>query len=209
MKELTGIVINPTKRRNRKKRKSTKKVARKRTIRAGRKSPIQIVIRNPAKDHQALLELAAGTTAGLAAGKLLDNYVFSKIHLPIPAGISAGDIATLAGGLFLLKQNRQKEFATGMVAGAGAKILLNVIDSFVFRGRGVIGLHGEELGEDGYYFEDDNGQLWYVDEEGNAHPVDESELPEGNEVSGECPDCPLGNEEEAYQLGTEEPFYQL
>ncbi|WP_456484775.1 hypothetical protein [Desulfurobacterium sp.] len=203
MKELTGIIINPTKRKRRKAKKSIKTTVRKRRKISNRRNPLQILIRNPAKDHQALLELAAGTTAGLAAGKLLDHYVFSKVNLPIPAGISAGDVATLAGGLFLLKQNKQREFATGVVAGAGAKILLNVLDSFIFHGQGVVGLHGE--GEEGYYFEDDNGQLWYVDAEGNAYPAEE----EASEVNGECTDCTIGSEEEAYQLGTEELFYQL
>jgi F0F1-type ATP synthase assembly protein I len=152
-KELIGMVINPSKgkkkkekkRSSQRKRSSTKKATRRTAIRSRAKGRNIVIIANPAHNQQALLELAAGTAVGLASGKLLDRYVFSKVHLPVPAGISVGDITTLAGGLFLLKKGgKGKEFATGVVAGAGAKIILNLVDSFLFHNKGIVSLHGEE-----------------------------------------------------------------
>jgi hypothetical protein len=142
-RELVGLVINP-------KKNSKKKSRRKRS--EGRKSSVRakagrnvILITNPARDHQALLELSLGAAAGLAGGKLLDRAVLSSIKLPIPAGVSLGDLSMLGVGAFLLKQGgRKKEFATGVVAGAGAKILLNLLDNFLFHNKGVVALHGEE-----------------------------------------------------------------
>jgi len=154
-KELIGMVINPSeksekgkkrtaKRSSRRKRSSSKRDKRT-TVRSRAKGRNIVIIANPARNSQALLELAAGTATGLAAGKLLDRYLFSKVHLPIPAGISVGDVATLTGGLFLLKKGgKGKEFATGVVAGAGAKIILNLIDTFLFHNKGIVSLHGEE-----------------------------------------------------------------
>ena len=145
MKELTGVVINPSKSKKRKRRKpSTRKVETRKSRRVAGNNVI--LITNPAKDKQALLELATGTAVGLAGGKLLDSHVFSKVNLPqLPAGISLGDAVMLGTGLFLIKKGgKGKEFATGMVAGAGAKLVLNLLDSLVFKGNNVVSLHGEE-----------------------------------------------------------------
>ncbi|TCK06360.1 hypothetical protein [Phorcysia thermohydrogeniphila] len=149
-KELIGMVINPSKETKERKRKSSRRSSKgqkstKRTSVSNRgKSRNVVIIANPARDSNALLEISAGAAVGLAGGKLLDNYVFSKIPVPsLP--VSLGDVTTLATGLLLLKKGgRRKEFAMGITAGAGAKIIINLIDRFVFKGRNVISLHGED-----------------------------------------------------------------
>jgi len=178
--ELVGLVINPKKgKKKEKSKKSSTKAKRSSTKRRKRvrrnpsrkvsvtsrgRSKTTLILTNPARDTSALLQLASGTAVGLAGGKLLDEYVFSHVpqvnHLTAPLGVGAGDIAMLTAGLFMLKKNtRHKEFATGVVAGAGAKIALNVLDRFIFQNRGIVSLHGEEPD-------------YYVDEEGNLYSVD-------------------------------------
>jgi len=148
-KELIGMVINPsekTKERKSSRRSSKGQKSTKRTSVSNRgKSRNVVIIANPARDSNALLEISAGAAVGLAGGKLLDNYVFSKIPVPSVPGISLGDVTTLTAGLLLLKKGgKRKEFAMGITAGAGAKIIINLIDRFVFKGRNVISLHGED-----------------------------------------------------------------
>jgi len=178
--ELVGLVINPKKgKKKEKSKKSSTKAKRSSTKRRKRvrrnpsrkvsvtsrgRSKTTLILTNPARDTSALLQLASGTAVGLAGGKLLDEYVFSHVpqvnHLTAPLGVGAGDIAMLTAGLFMLKKNtRHKEFATGVVAGAGAKIALNVLDRFIFQNRGIVSLHGEEPD-------------YYVDEEGNLYSPD-------------------------------------
>ena len=52
-----------------------------------------------------------------------------------------------SGFLLLKKGGKKQELATGIVAGAGAKLPLNLIDKFVFKDKGVLSLHGYP----GYY----------------------------------------------------------
>lgn len=142
MKELTGIVINPSKGRK-KKRGNKKEEKRKRRVRSPRNV---IILTNPSKDQEALLSIAAGAAVGLAGGKLIDRAIGGAVRLPLP--VSLGDSLVLVSGLYLLKGGgKKKEFATGIVAGSGAKLLLNVIDRFVFNNKGVVSLHGSDYVE--------------------------------------------------------------
>jgi len=183
-KELVGVVVNPKKRRkkrsSRKKRRSSAKKVR--TVKIGRKK--LVIISNPAHDQRALLEIAAGAAAGLAGGKLLDRAVFNQLRFHVPFGISLGDVTVLTGGLLMLKKGgRNNEFATGVVAGAGAKIVLNLVDSFLFKNRGVVSLHGEdyvepyELPDELIDNPDNVAELGEMDVEGEL-PGDVEEIPE-------------------------------
>ena len=185
--ELVGLIVNPSKKRKRGKRKhrrrrrvrrnpSTRRIA---ATSRGR-SKTTIVLANPARDTSALLQLAAGTAAGLAGGKILNRVIFD--HAPQVAtltqatGVEVGDVAVLTAGLFMLKKNtKHKEFCTGLVAGAGAKIALNLLDKFVFKGSGTVSLHGED--EDVDYYVDDSGNVYPAgegdEEEVSGVPVDE------------------------------------
>lgn len=141
MKELTGIVINPSK--GRKKKRGEKEEKRKRRVRSPRNV---IILTNPSKDQEALFSIAAGAAVGLAGGKLIDRAIGGAVRLPLP--VSLGDSLVLVSGLYLLKGGgKKKEFATGIVAGAGAKLLLNVVDRFVFNNKGVVSLHGNDYVE--------------------------------------------------------------
>jgi len=179
-KELIGVVVNPRKRKrkrsSRKKRRSSAKKVR--TVKIGRKK--LVIISNPAHDQRALVEIAAGAAVGLAGGKLLDRAVFNQLSFHIPFGVSLGDVTTLTAGLLMLKKGgRNNEFATGVVAGSGAKIILNLIDSFLFRNRGVVGLHGEdyvepyELPDELIDNPDNVAELGEIDVEGELPEVEE------------------------------------
>ena len=144
-RELIGVVVNPRKKRKSKRKTSSRRRSSKRvrTLKLGRKK--LVIISNPSHDQKALIELAMGAATGLAGGKLLDRAIFNQMRFHVPFGISLGDVTVLAGGLFLLKKGgKGNEFATGVVAGAGAKILLNTIDALLFKNRGVVSLHGED-----------------------------------------------------------------
>ena len=177
-KELVGVVVNPKKRRkkrsSRKKRRSSKKV---RTVKIGRKK--LVIISNPAHDQRALLEIAGGAAVGLAGGKLLDRAVFNQLRFRVPFGISLGDVTTLTAGLLMLKKGgRNNEFATGVVAGAGAKIVLNLVDGLLFKNRGVVSLHGEGYVEPYELpgelpLEDNVAELGELDAEGELPEVEE------------------------------------
>lgn len=192
MSELVGLIVNPSKKgkkttsrkkRHRKRRRVRRNPSTRRIAATSRgRSKTTIVLANPARDTSALLQLAAGTAAGLAGGKILNRVIFD--HAPQVAtltqatGVEVGDVAVLATGLFMLKKNtKHKEFCTGLVAGAGAKIALNILDKFVFKGSGTVSLHGEDEDVD-YYDVDDNGNVYPVnegedDEEVSGVPVDE------------------------------------
>jgi len=189
MSELVGLIVNPSKKgkettsqkkghRKRRRRRRVRRNPSTRRITASTRGrgKTTIVLANPARDTTALLQLAAGTAAGLAGGKILNNVIFN--HAPQVAaltqatGVEVGDVAVLTAGLFMLKKNtKHKEFCTGLVAGAGAKIALNLLDKFVFKGSGTVSLHGEDEEVD-----------YYVDDNGNVYPVNEEE--NGEEVSG-------------------------
>jgi len=186
MPELIGLVVNPKKRGKKKRAKARKRKrvrrnpSRKVSVSSRGRSKTTLILTNPAKDTTALLQLAAGTAAGLAGGKLLNNVIFD--HAPQVAaltqatGVEIGDVLVLAGGLVALKKNtRHREFCTGLVAGSAAKIALNLIDKFVFKGKGTVSLHGED--EEVDYVVDDNGNVYAVndrdDEEVSGVPVDE------------------------------------
>jgi hypothetical protein len=172
-KELIGLVVNPKKR----KRSSGKRGSSKKTRRRRRRFGNLVIITNPSKDVNALLEMSLGAAAGLAGGKLLDRALFNQFAIPLPMGISAGDLTMLGVGAFLLKDGgRKKEFATGVVAGAGAKLLLNVIDKTLFKGRNVIALHGED----------------YVEPYPEVDPIEEEPFElEGEPVVEELPEEPV------------------
>ncbi|RUM32961.1 MAG: hypothetical protein DSY42_00120, partial [Aquifex sp.] len=51
------------------------------------------------------------------------------------------------GLMGLKKGTRNKEFFLGLVAGAGARAFLNLIDHFVFKDRGIVSLRAEEEAE--------------------------------------------------------------
>jgi len=177
--ELAGVIVNPKPKKRRRRKKRVKRNPAKGRIRAvtrGR-GKTTLIIANPARDTSALLQLAAGTAAGLAGGKLISRFLFN--HAPQVAslnqtlGVDVGDVAVLAGGLFALKKNtRHKEFATGVVAGAGAKIALNLLDKFLFKNSGTVSLHGEED--------------YYVAEDGSVHDTEEEpeEVGRIDELSG-------------------------
>jgi len=204
---IEGLVVNPDKKK--KSSKTTRKKVRKnptkvmevrKPTRGGTSRKVGLlIIKNPTRDRQALLMLASGTALGLAGGKLIDRYVVSQMESlrNLSQTVPVGDSIMLLGGLALLKNSsqRNREFALGVVAGAGAKLTLNLIDKFVFKGQGTVGLYGEEVGDELAEYDDETLPAEY--EEADAEPY---ALPEPDEVSEDSYE-----EEEAYdELGEEE-----
>jgi len=189
-KYLEGLVINPKKKKktSRKKvRKNPVKVVevRKPTRGGGAKKIGYILLKNPARDRQALLMLASGTALGLAGGKLIDRYVVSQVESlrSLSQTIPVGDSLMLLGGLALLKNSsqRNKEFALGVVAGAGAKLTLNLIDRLVFKGQPTVGLYGEEVGDELAEYEDEALPAEYEEYEDTEYALPEPEPAEYEE----------------------------
>ncbi|NPB07567.1 MAG: hypothetical protein GXN96_01405 [Aquificae bacterium] len=209
-KVLEGLVVNPKKRKTKAKRNPTKVLeVRKPTRKGGSKKVGLLIVKNPSRDRNALLMLASGTALGLAGGKLIDRYVVSSVSSlrNLSATLPVGDSLMLLGGLTLLKNSSQKnrEFALGIVAGAGAKLVLNLIDRFIFKGQGTVGLYGEELSENPYDDEAIPAEYEEYEEEPYALPEPaEEEYVEGEETGEDYYEEPdyLGEEEE-------EPVYDV
>ncbi len=156
---LEGLVINPKKKRTSRRRKRTR--ARKNPAKVysivkpkrggGTRKVGELVIKNPANDTKALLMIASGTAFGLAGGKLLETMLKPRVpqlSALTDKGIPVGDIAVIAGGMLGLKKSRKnKEFFLGLVAGSASRAILNLIDTFVFKGKGLVSLKGDEISE--------------------------------------------------------------
>jgi len=204
-KVLEGLVINPKKRKV--KRNPVKVVeVRKPTRGGGAKKIGYILLKNPIRDRQALLLLASGTALGLAGGKLIDRYVVSQMESlrSLSQTIPVGDSLMLLGGLALLKNSSQKnkEFALGVVAGAGAKLTLNLIDRLLFKGQGTVGLYGEEISDKEF-------SEYPQDEE--VIPAEYEENPEGTEYTLPEPDYVESEEvgEDYYEEEYDEEYDEL
>ena len=189
-KVLEGLVVNPKKRRKRRKTKARRNPTKVLTVAkpkrgGGLKKVGELIIKNPVKNKNALLMLAGGTAVGLAGGKLLDIYLVQKVDAlrNLSQSIPVGDSLMLLGGLALLKSasKKNREFALGVVAGSGAKLVLNLIDRYILKGNPPIGLYGEEVGDE--YAYDDAIPTEYEEVEENPEYVEE--VPE--EVEGEYP----------------------
>ncbi|RUM27739.1 MAG: hypothetical protein DSY42_09575 [Aquifex sp.] len=185
-KILEGLVVNPRKKGKRGKkaraRKNPTKVlsVMKSKRGGGLKKVGELIIKNPVRNKNALLMLAGGTAVGLAGGKLLDNYLISKVQAlqSLNQHVPVGDTLMLLGGLALLKGSSKKnrEFALGVVAGSGAKLVLNLLDRYIFKGNPPIGLYGEELADD---------EVIPAEYEEVIEENPEYALPEPEEVEGE------------------------
>ncbi len=157
---LEGLVINPKKKRSRRKKRKTR--ARRNPTKVysivkpkkggGTRKVGELIIKNPAKDSKALLMIASGTAFGLAGGKLLETMLAPRIpqlSTLTNKGIPVGDIVVMAGGMLGLKKSKKnKEFFLGLVAGSASRAVLNLIDTFVFKGRGMVSLKGDEIAQE-------------------------------------------------------------
>ncbi len=149
---LEGLIINP-KRKKKKKTRARKNPAKVMSIMkpkrgGGMKKVGEIIIKNPAKDTKTLMMLASGTALGLAGGKLLETMLkprVPQISALIDKGIPVGDIVVMGIGFMGLKKGKKnKEFFLGLVAGSASRAILNLIDTYVFKGKGLVSLRGDE-----------------------------------------------------------------
>ena len=190
---LEGLVINPRKKKKTSRRKKKTRARRnpakvysitKPKRGGGTRKVGELIIKNPAKDSKALLMIASGTAFGLAGGKLLETMLTPRIpqlSALTDKGIPVGDVVIMAGGMLGLKKSKKnKEFFLGLVAGSASRAVLNLIDTFVFKGKGLVSLKGDEEEETLPPPEDEAIPTEVVEEEEEMNP-DTLALPEGLE----------------------------